>query len=72
MPSLPRTIVTLWQLVNGWPDFRLSGACAKGSPLLYVVVADSLLRMLIRAVPGTMVRGFADDTAMTLPSRANG
>ena len=37
------------------------------SPLIYVIVADALLRRLSAVAPDVVVRGYADDTAMVLP-----
>jgi hypothetical protein len=36
------------------------------SPLLFVVVVDMLLRKLAKLVPGSLIRAFADDTAMVM------
>ena len=53
-----------------YPGFRLASGIRQGcplSPLLYVTIADSLLRALCRQLPGSKIAAFADDTASVLP-----
>ena len=54
-----------------FPSFTATSGVRQGcplSPLLFAVVADVLLRRLRDQVPETLVRAFADDTAVVTPT----
>ena len=56
-----------------FPGFVQSSGIRQGcplSPILYAVLADSLLRALASGELGHVVRAFADDTALVTPSLA--
>ena len=57
-----------------FPGFAAASGIRQGcplSPLIYVIVADALLRRLSAIGPEVVVRGYADDTAMVLTDLGN-